>query len=143
MKMQNHNPLPNLLATLASGLIFGFGLSWATMIRPESVLDFLNFRDLGLTLVLGSAVGVNLLVYQLIPRLREKTLLGCAFEQRPFDLDRKSLVGGLLFGLGWGICGVCPGPALAAVGACQTDLLIALGGIFAGALLHGLWEDRA
>lgn len=128
--------------TLLSGLIFGFGLSWATMIRPESVLDFLNFRDLGLLLVLGGAVSVNLLVYQLVPRLCQSSLLGGEFQKRPFDLDRSTLLGGALFGIGWGICGVCPGPALAGLGAGNTDLLIALASIFAGALLHGLWAGR-
>ena len=48
----------------------------------------------------------------------------------------------MLFGLGWGICGVCPGPALAGLGAGNSDLLIALAGIFAGAGLHGLWAGR-
>ncbi len=128
--------------TLLSGLIFGFGLSWATMIRPESVLDFLNFRDLGLLLVLGGAVSVNLLVYQLVPRLCQSSLLGGEFQKRPFDLDRSTLLGGALFGIGWGICGVCPGPALAGLGAGNADLLIALASIFAGALLHGLWAGR-
>ncbi len=128
--------------TLLSGLIFGFGLSWATMIRPESVLDFLNFRDLGLLLVLGGAVSVNLLVYQLVPRLCRSSWLGGTFQQRPFTLDRSALVGGVLFGIGWGICGVCPGPALAGLGAGNADLLIALASIFAGALLHGLWAGR-
>jgi len=134
--------LPDHLATLLSGLLFGLGLAWATMIRPESVLAFLNFSDLGLLLVLGSAVGVNLLVYQWLPRVRRAPLLGGEFQKRPFTLDRQSLLGGVLFGLGWGICGVCPGPALAGLGTGNTDLLIALAGIFAGACLHGLWAGR-
>jgi uncharacterized membrane protein YedE/YeeE len=132
----------NLLATLASGVIFGFGLAWATMIRPESVINFLTFRDLGLLLVLGGATTLTLLVFQIVPRLRTRALLGGEFEKRPFKLDRQSLLGGALFGIGWGICGVCPGPALSGVGAGNFDLLIALAGIFAGAWLHGLWANR-
>ena len=137
----------DLIFTLASGLLFGFGLSWATMIRPESILAFLTFHDLGLLLVLGSAVGVNLLVFQILPRLRARALLGNDFEKRPFTLDRQSILGGVLFGLGWGLCGVCPGPALAGVGAGlvigRYDLIVALICILIGALLHGLWSDRA
>jgi len=132
----------NQIATLASGALFGVGLAWSTMIRPESVLAFLNFQDLGLLLVLGSAVGLNLLVFQFAPRLRRQALLGDAFQQRPFALNRQTLSGGVLFGLGWGLCGVCPGPALAGLGAGNGDLLIALAGIFAGAWLQGLWAGR-
>ncbi|QID19522.1 YeeE/YedE family protein [Nitrogeniibacter mangrovi] len=130
------------LVTLVAGTLFGFGLSWATMIRPEVVLSFLTFDDLGLLFVLGAATGLNLIVFQLVPRLRRRALLGGAFEPRPFQVDRRSLAGGALFGVGWGICGVCPGPALAGLGAGNPDLLIALGGIFAGALLHGLTVGR-
>lgn len=133
----------NQIATLASGILFGFGLAWSTMIRPESVLAFLNFRDLGLLLVLGSAVGLNLFVFQLAPRLRQRALLGDTFQQRPFTANPQALAGGVLFGLGWGLCGVCPGPALAGLGAGNGDLLIALAGIFAGAWLQGLWAGRA
>ena len=135
-------PLLDTAATLASGALFGFGLAWSTMIRPESVLNFLTFSDLGLLLVLGCAVGINLLVYQLLPRWRKAPLLGGEYQTRPFALDRQSLFGGVLFGIGWGICGVCPGPALAGVGAGNADLLVALVAIFIGAGLHGLWAGR-
>ncbi|HET8711589.1 MAG TPA: DUF6691 family protein [Spongiibacteraceae bacterium] len=134
--------LLDFAATLAAGALFGFGLSWATMIRPEVVLSFLTFDDLGLLFVLGVATGLNLLVFQLLARLRKRALLGGEFQPRPFIADRRSLLGGALFGIGWGICGVCPGPALAGLGAGNLDLLIALAGIFAGALIHGLFESR-
>ena len=140
--MSAPRPVLDAVATLASGLLFGFGLAWSTMIRPESVLAFLSFDDLGLLFVLGSAVAINLVVYQLVPRWRRQTLLGMEFQQRPFELNGTAVVGGILFGIGWGLCGVCPGPALAGLGAGNGDLLVALVGIFAGALLHGLWEGR-
>ena len=140
--MKRTNRVFDHLTTLASGMLFGFGLAWSTMIRPESVLAFLTFQDLGLLLVLGSAVGLNLLVFQVMPKIRQRALLGGLFQQRPFALDKQSLAGGVLFGLGWGICGICPGPALAGLGAGNGDLLIALASIFAGAGLHGLWVDR-
>ena len=94
--------------TLASGLLFGFGLAYATMIRPESVLAFLTLKDFGLMLVLGSAMGINVLVFQLAPRLMKKPPLGEAFEQRPFALDRQAALGGALFGLGWGFAASVP-----------------------------------
>ena len=61
--------LKRVLSTLTAGLLFGFGLSFSTMIRPEVVLGFLRFQDLGLTLVMGGAVWVVMLVYTLAPRL--------------------------------------------------------------------------
>ena len=128
----------SLIAALVAGTLFGFGLSWSTMIRPEVVLAFLRFEDLGLLFVLGAATGLNLLVFQWLPRWRSRALLGGPFETRPFALDRRTLAGGALFGVGWGLCGVCPGPALAGLGAGNMDLLIALAGIFVGALVHGL-----
>lgn len=131
----------DVAATAASGVLFGAGLTISTMTRPESVLDFLTFRDLGLLFVLGSAVTINLLVFQLVPRIRKTALLGGVFQERPFKLDRSTLAGGAIFGIGWGLCGVCPGPALAAVGAGDGRLLVALAGIFAGAGLHGVWES--
>lgn len=136
------NKLLDFFVTLLAGTLFGFGLAWATMIRPEVVLSFLTFDDLGLLFVLGAATGLNLVVFQLLPRLRRRALLGGEFEARPFTADPRSLLGGALFGIGWGICGVCPGPALAGFGAGNLDLLIALAGIFAGALIHGLLENR-
>lgn len=126
------------LATLASGAVFGFGLAWSTMVRPESVINFLTFQDFGLLIVLGIAVAINLLAYQVLPRLRSRPALGGAFQRRPFTLDRRAIAGGVLFGVGWGLCGVCPGPALAGIGAGNADLLVAPAAILAGALLHGL-----
>ncbi len=140
--MSINQPTLASFATLLSGVLFGFGLALATMIRPESVLSFLQFDDFGLLLVLGSAVTLNLAVFWLAPRWRTRPLFGDTFQTRPFSIDRRSLVGGILFGIGWGLCGVCPGPALAGIGAGSMDLLVALGGILAGALAHGLWASR-
>jgi uncharacterized membrane protein YedE/YeeE len=128
-----------LLAVLASGTLFGFGLAVSTMVRPEVVLDFLRFRDLGLLLVLGGAVMVALLAYQLGPRLLKKPLLEPAFGRHASTLNARTLAGSALFGLGWGICGVCPGPAIAGLGVGNWPLLLALAGIFAGAYVQGRW----
>ena len=130
------------LATLISGVLFGLGLSYSGMIRPETVLAFLTFDDLGLLLVLGVAVVIALLVYQFVPRVRRVPLLGGVFEQRPFALTRQAVLGGVLFGLGWGICGVCPAPAFAGLGTGNTRMLIVLLAIFVGAGAHGWWAQR-
>jgi uncharacterized membrane protein YedE/YeeE len=129
----------SLLVVLACGALFGFGLSVATMVRPEVVLDFLLFRDLGLLLVLGAAVIVALFAYQLGPRLLKKPVLEPVFGRHPSVLNGRTLIGAAIFGIGWGLCGVCPGPAIAGLGVGNWPLLIALAGIFAGAYVQGRW----
>lgn len=130
--------LAKSLATLAAGALFGFGLSVSGMIRPEVVLSFLHFSDFGLMLVMGGAVLVVLLTYKLAPRLLARPLLGDHFQAHPSAWNRDTAVGAALFGVGWGLCGVCPGPAIAGLGAGNWDLLWALGGIALGALVQGL-----
>lgn len=130
--------LANRLATLLAGALFGFGLSYATMIQPEVVLSFLRFEDFGLMLVMGGAVLVTLLVYQLAPRLMAQPILGDQFQKHAATWNRDTQVGAALFGVGWGLCGVCPGPAIAGLGTGNGDLLWALAGIALGALAQGL-----
>lgn len=129
------------LVTLITGALFGFGLSYATMIRPEVVLSFLRFQDLGLMLVMGGAVCVALLAYKGLPKLMKRPLLDDHFHPHPSVWNRDTLIGAGSFGIGWGICGVCPGPAIAGLGTGNWDLLWAVGGIAAGALAHGLSQD--
>ncbi|MCM2341587.1 DUF6691 family protein [Rhodoferax sp.] len=130
--------LPKMLATLAAGMLFGFGLSFSTMIQPEVVLSFLRLQDFGLVLVMGGAVMVVVLAYKLAPRLLLKPVFGSHFHSHPSFWNKDTLVGSALFGVGWGLCGVCPGPAIAALGVGNFDLLWALGGMAAGALVQGL-----
>ena len=126
------------LAVLVSGALFGFGLALSTMVQPEVVLSFLRFQDWGLMLVMGGAVLVTLLTYQLVPRLWKRPLLGDHFAVRPAILDRDTVLGAAIFGVGWGICGVCPGPAIAGLGTGNAAMLVALGGIVLGAYLQGV-----
>lgn len=130
--------LARTLATLLCGVLFGFGLSYAGMIRPAVVLSFLRGSDFGLMLVMGGAVLVVLLAYQLAPRWRKHPLLDDHFHAHPSIWNRDTAVGAALFGVGWGLCGVCPGPAIAGLGAGNWSLLWALAGIALGALAQGL-----
>jgi len=134
--------LPRALVTLAAGALFGFGLALSTMIQPEVVLAFLRGQDLGLMLVMGGAVAVTLVVYQLAPRWRAHPLLGGAFQFHRRPWDRDTAVGSAIFGIGWGLCGVCPGPAIAALGTGNWTLGWALLGIALGALAQG-WQADA
>lgn len=134
--------LSRSLATLAAGMLFGFGLAASTMIRPEVVLSFLRFQDFGLMLVMGGAVVVTALAYALLPRLLRQPLLGGSFNKHPIHRGAKALAGSALFGVGWGLSGVCPGPAIAGLGAGNWMLLYALAGIALGALVQG-WTSKA
>jgi len=132
----------SLISVVVAGALFGFGLSFATMIKPEVVLSFLRFDDFGLLWVLGSAAFITLISYQLAPKLMTKPLLAASFGKHPAELNRDTLVGAAIFGAGWGICGVCPGPAIAGLGAGNWPLLIALAGMALGALVQGMmWND--
>ena len=132
----------SLLTIFAGGMLFGYGLAWAGMTKPEVVLSFLRFEDFGLMLVLGFATLTTLLVYQLAPRLMQKPVLEKSFGSH-FSGDMKpTLVGAAIFGIGWGISGVCPGPAIAGLGMGSWNLLWCLGAMFAGSWCHGLYMSR-
>ncbi|MEN9314789.1 MAG: hypothetical protein RIS35_1182 [Pseudomonadota bacterium] len=132
----------SMLMVLVGGVLFGFGLALSTMIRPEVVLSFLRFQDFGLMLVMGGAVVVTALVYALAPRLLRKPMFGAVFGRHASSFDRKTILGSAIFGIGWGVSGVCPGPAIAGLGSGNWPLLWALAGMFAGAWLHGFLESR-
>lgn len=101
-----------LLGATVAGVLFGFGLSLSTMIQPKVVLDFLTLQDFGLMLVLGGAVLVTFIAYRLLPRVLKRPLLGGVFGQHESIMDRQTIIGAAIFGVGWGICGVCPGRPL-------------------------------
>lgn len=125
-----------------TGIVFGFGLSLSTMVQPEIVLGFLRWSDFGLLLVLGGAVVVTAAAYQLVPRVMSKPVLGATFGRHPLASRRDTILGAAVFGIGWGCCGVCPGPAIAGLGTGNGSLLFATGGILVGAYLHGWLASR-
>ncbi len=128
--------------TLIAGALFGFGLAYATMIQPEVVLSFLQFQDWGLMLVMGGGMGVALITYVLLPKLLPRPLLAESYEVRPRPWTRQAFIGSALFGIGWGLTGVCPGPAIAGLGAGNLSLLWAVAGMALGALLQGLLAKK-
>lgn len=130
------------VAILLCGMLFGAGLAWSGMIKPEVVLSFLRFEDFGLLLVLSSAVTTTFITYQIVPRLLKKPLLEPRFGSHMHTRMRDTLLGAALFGIGWGLSGVCPGPAIAGLGSGNWPLIFSVAGLFAGAWVHGWWASR-
>jgi uncharacterized protein len=131
------------LATLAAGVLFGFGLALSGLVRPEVVLSFLQWRDFGLMLVMAGGVAVALAAYQLLPRWRRAPLLAAAYESHTASMQRDTFVGAALFGIGWGVSGACPGPAIAALGTGNLEMLWVLAGLAGGAWLQGALAGAA
>jgi uncharacterized protein len=113
------------LAALAAGILFGLGLAVSQMVNPEKVLGFLDIAaawrpgaggwDPSLALVMAGALAVTFLGFRLA--LRQQTpVFAPAFEvPRAGAIDGKLLAGAAIFGIGWGLVGFCPGPALASL----------------------------
>lgn len=106
------------LAILISGLLFGTGLTISGMVNPMKILNFLDIFgpwDATLVFVMGAGLVVTLLGYQIILR-RSAPLFATSFKlPNSQDIDARLLGGAALFGLGWGLSGFCPGPAVASV----------------------------
>jgi uncharacterized protein len=110
--------MPAILSAFASGLLFGFGVIVSQMVNPAKVLGFLDVFgdwDPSLAFVMATAIPVTALGYAFAKRRR---LPLCAFHYFPptqTQIDRPLIIGAILFGIGWGLVGYCPGPALAAL----------------------------
>ncbi len=127
------------LAALGSGALFGVGLAMSGMTDARRVLGFLDlFGDFDPTLlfVLGGAVATTTLLFRVVLR-RGSPLLADGFQlSRLRHVDRRLLGGAALFGVGWGIAGYCPGPALAGLGVGAREVLWFVPAMLAGTLLH-------
>jgi uncharacterized membrane protein YedE/YeeE len=134
----NRSVLRNL-AALASGILFGLGLSLAQMTNPNKVLNFLDISgrwDPSLLLVLGGAVVLTTLGFWWVFN-RSAPLWDQQFHlplQRA--IDRPLVLGSALFGLGWGLAGYCPGPAIASLGFGNPEALWVVPAMVSGAALQ-------
>lgn len=128
-----------VLAALCSGLIFGFGLSLSDMLNPTRVRGFLDVTgawDPSLMFVLGGAVTVSALGYQLSRRLAKPAL--AADFQIPANrrIDRELIAGSAMFGIGWGLSGLCPGPAVAALSTGALPVAVFVATMLVGMAAH-------
>lgn len=123
----------------ASGLIFGLGLIASGMSNPAKVKNFLDplgAWDPSLALVMAGAIGVGLVAYA-VARRRSLSWTGERIElPTATHIDAKLLGGGLLFGAGWGIAGLCPGPAVVALSVGFGPALVFVPAMLAGMFLY-------
>ena len=128
--------MKNTMVAFVAGLVFGLGLMVAGMTQPAKVIAFLDVTgdwDPSLAFVMVGAIAVHFVAYQLVPRIGSP--LGASTFAIPTNtrVDRRLLMGAVLFGLGWGLGGYCPGPALTSLATGTVEALT-----FAAAMLAGM-----
>jgi uncharacterized protein len=135
-----------VLAFLA-GLLFAGGLAISGMTRPAKVIGFLDPLggwDPSLALVMVGAIGVHALAYLVAARLPRPLVGEAAWRLPPGrPIDRRLVAGAVVFGVGWGLGGVCPGPALTAVWGGSLQMVVFVGAMVAGMGVFELWSRRA
>lgn len=133
------------ITALLTGLLFGTGLLVSGMANPDKVLSFLDLAgawDPSLALVMGGAVAVGVIAFTFAGK-RTTSLLGEPMRlPTRTDLDHRLIMGSLGFGVGWGLAGFCPGPALVAVGAGEVKALVFVAAMLSGMALYE-WLEAA
>jgi hypothetical protein len=118
--------LKQLLAALAAGILFGFGLGVAQMIDPAKVTNFLDLFgiwDPSLAFVMAGGLLTNALITPFILK-RQRPLLAEYFRlPTKVEIDRRIIIGGVLFGIGWGLAGYCPGPMITSLSFADSDII--------------------
>ena len=124
------------LSALGAGLLFGIGLWLSGMANPRKVLDFLDVAgnwDPSLLLVMGGAVAVTLIFFRPLIKLKR-----IEFNK---EIDLHLFAGAAIFGIGWGIGGYCPGPALTALSNLSAEAFVFVAAMVAGGLFAKLWPS--
>lgn len=131
-------PIHRNLSALGAGTVFGLGLAISQMVDPVKVLGFLDIAgswDPSLMLVMGGAVGVTMVAFRWVLK-RPTPVFDTQFHlPRITRVDAQLMVGAAIFGVGWGLAGYCPGPAIASIATFGADPLVFLVALVAGTLL--------
>jgi len=131
------------LSALFSGLVFGFGLILSGMTNPAKIIGFLDVFgdwDPSLALVMAGAIAVTLPAFYFLKK-RQKTWLNLAFSWPTREaIDTPLIVGSVLFGVGWGLAGLCPGPSTVALTSGMAEISLFFGAMLAGMALHSLYN---
>lgn len=129
--------MKNIFISLLAGILFGLGLAISEMINPARVIGFLDIAgnwDPTLAFVMGSALMIAFPLFPIILRRAHPLLVDNFTLPDKTHIDKKLIIGASLFGLGWGLAGLCPGPAIAALVTLSSDVII-----FVLAMLVGYW----
>lgn len=134
-----------LIVALLSGLVFGIGLIVSGMSNPAKVLGFLDLAgpwDPSLAFVMAGAIAVGTVAFA-VARKRTVSLLGLQMRlPTATRLDKRLVLGSVLFGVGWGLAGFCPGPALVALGTGSVEAVVFVVALLAGMGIFELLERR-
>ncbi len=134
---QNTSVFSNLSEYLI-GVLFGLGLMISGMTNPAKILAFLDLAgacDPSLIFVMGGAVLVGLIAFYLAKNRTQSFLGGAMHIPTRRDIDRPLLIGSAMFGVGWGLAGFCPGPALVSLGSGEVKALVFVVAMLGGMLL--------
>ena len=139
----------SVLASLVCGFVFGWGLTVSGMIQPAKVLGFLDVFgipshtwDPSLAVVMAAGLAVASIGYALVRR-RPPLFENESLWPTKKDIDQPLVIGALLFGVGWGLVGLCPGPALANLATLSLPVAIFVIAMALGMLAHDFWPARA
>jgi hypothetical protein len=128
-----------VFAALVSGLLFGLGLTVSQMINPAKVIGFLDLFsdwDPSLALVMATAIPVTMLGYAFATRRRSPICASSFNLPTRTEIDWPLIAGAVLFGVGWGLVGYCPGPAIAALGLGNPATALFVGSMLVGMGMH-------
>lgn len=132
------------LSEFIVGLLFGWGLLISGMTDPAKVIGFLDLAgswDPSLALVMGGAIAVGFFAFGAAKKRTSSFLGGALHLPTSRDLDKRLLLGALLFGAGWGLAGFCPGPGIVSMAAGQPKAVVFVVAMLAGMLVFE-WIDR-
>jgi hypothetical protein len=124
-----------------SGIVFGFGLALSTMTRPEVVLDFLTLQDLGLILVMFPAAIIAGIAFNTL-KGKKTPNKKMTYSIRDYPYGKHVIPGGIFFGIGWGLSGICPGAAIASLGTGNYPILFGLVGMALGIVSWGYIKKK-
>jgi uncharacterized membrane protein YedE/YeeE len=134
-----------VLTSLLTGLVFGLGLIVSGMANPAKVLGFLDVGgawDPSLALVMAGAIAVGFVAFRFMKN-RTLSLMGAEMKLPTASrIDQRLVMGGALFGIGWGIAGFCPGPGLVALGMGEPKALVFVAAMLIGMIVFELLELR-